>query len=309
MNGLSNGFLRASDEEAHTDLQFDGNIALAAGEGLELNGQTFVPDDTKGYLRFSLSHGFPVVTQFGLGIHPQVAWQSYQTLLHQNFNLEHQMKAYTPTKRGERNRARDRMVGTIVAVDFPRPQGQRHMIDENSASKAITGIASFAKLAEGVDKILGEHQSGRHRYTVSMEVSYPFQGSGFAIALDKNKGGGFKSPKINPDTPSDLLASGWEYVDFHDAPEELLACYSREKNRMVQRFRGKTTYLLMGGLDTPVHYAGVGWVRFGAEPTADIEQLAASGQGHPINPTPFVHLGAAFGKLAARLGGKEGETQ
>lgn len=309
MRDRNHGFALASSEFTSEFISGDdSSLSLAAADGIELNGKTFTPDDTKGYLKFSLSHGFPVVTQMGMGIHPHVSSISFESLLHQNFNLEHQVKAYHPTKDGERNRVRDRMVGSIVAVDFPRSRGSRHIIDADSPSKAITGVASFAKLAEGVDRVLGDHQSGKHKYTVSMEVRFAFAGSGFAVARPQaGRMGEYKDPKLNPDTPRDILQSGFEYVPFMEARPEILATFSKEKNKMVGKYQGRPTFLMMGGLDTPVHYSGVGWVRYGAEPTAGIQQLVASRE-FAINPEPFRMLAAAFCSLAAR-GSKEGATR
>jgi len=44
----------------------------------------------------------------------------------------------------------------------------------------------------------------------------------------------------------------------------------------VKDYKGRKSYLLMGGLDGSVHFSDVGLVRYGAEPKAAIQSMAAS---------------------------------
>jgi hypothetical protein len=261
-----------------TRLTEETALTLAQDDGVELAGQRFVPDDSKGFIKFKLSHGFPVYTAYGQGIHPNVIAMSHGSLLHQNFNVEHQMKSYQVVKPGDRNRSKDRMIGTIVAVDYPN-----HTKTVGGDPKPITAVASFAKAADGVDKIIGEHQSGRHNWSVSMEVSFAFSLSGFAIEMSSNGKQRFDS------SPQDMVNAGWDYVPWSDASPKLLETFSKEKNRMVGMFQNRKTLLMLGGLDSPVHYAGVGLVRYGAEKEAGIEMMAASAKG-TFHSGPFAAL-------------------
>lgn len=244
--------------------------------------ETFVPDDTKGYFQFQMAHGFPMGrTAYGTALHPGVTGNSWQSLKHQNLNYEHNIRAY---HQGEKNNnIEDRILGTVVAVNYPPtptggwkvPPAQSlgaNAISLNSATPAITGVAQFAKLATAMGKVVGEHQTGRHKYTVSMEVRYNLNKSGFAVAM---KPGG----KAHSGTPDDLARAGFEYWPFTEASEELMGTFSQSKNRITKDFRGRQASMLMGGLPDggTVHFCGVGLVKFGAEPPAAITQMAASG--------------------------------
>lgn len=256
-------------------------LSLCGEDGLRFGNETFVPDATKGYFQFQLSHAFPVHTVYQTGLHPSVIARSYRSLLHQNLNREHQIASYSDDKD-----VRDKMIGCIVAVDYPRePAGGWKVDYPPDQTPCITGVASISKQMSGVAQLLGDHLSGKHKYAVSMEVFYPLlpgddpehreSASGFAVALNG------KTPQFDF-TPSDMLRAGWEYVPAAKAPEELIATFSRKKNRVVAQYRGRRVCVLMGGLENAVHYAGVGVVRYGAEPPAKIMRLAASA-GNPLD--------------------------
>ena len=112
---------------------------------------------------------------------------------------------------------------------------------------------------------------------------YPFEEAGFAVELAKANGtakngyrpAGFQDP-VYDFTPQDLLMAGYEYVPYDKAPAELIATFSRKKNRVMAAWKGRRVTVLMGGLSSRVHYAGAGVVHFGAERTAKIQRLAAS---------------------------------
>jgi hypothetical protein len=244
--------------------------------------EIFVPDDTKGFFQFQMAHGFPMGrTAYGTALHPGTTAKSWPSLKYQNLNYEHNIRAY---HQGEKNNnVEDRILGTIVAASYPQtPTGGwkvppinslgTNMIALNSATPAITGVASFAKLATAMSKVVGDHQTGRHKYSVSMEVRYNLGESGFAVAM---KPGG----KARSGTPDDLAKAGFEYWPFNDAPEEVMATFSQGKNRIVKDYRGRQASMLMGGLpdNGSVHFCGMGLVKFGAEKPAAITQMAASG--------------------------------
>lgn len=240
-------------------------LQLCGADGIRFKDQTYVPDSTKGYFQFSLSHAFPVSLFYQTALHPNVVSLSYASLLHQNLNYEHQMARYHPTRD-----VRDRVIGGIAAVDFPRPPSGGWRVDPKNIP-AIDGVAFVYKQAAGMDRVLGEHVTGRNKYTVSMEVLWPLEQSGFAVAMDGRE-------SLNKDTPPDFAKAGYDYFPYEQAPKELIATYSPKKERVVAQWKGRRVHVLMGGINTPVHYAGVGVVRYGAEPTAKIQRLAASGE-------------------------------
>lgn len=243
-------------------------IALFSDDVIKFNGQEFVPDDTKGYFTFNISTAFPQgATYYGTALHSAVIDRSYRTLVDQPLNYEHQVRHYFK-KPGKETNVEDRFLGSIRAVDFARQPAGGWKLSLNSAP-CITGVSSYWKNATGMNKILGDHQTGRHKYSVSMEVEYRPMESGFAVA--------HKGKPTFDSTPSDFAEAGFDYVPYADAPEELRATFSEERNRIIGRYKNRDTFLLMGGLDKNVHYAGVGLVKYGAERTAEITRMAASG--------------------------------
>jgi hypothetical protein len=239
-------------------------LSLCEGEqSIEFHGQTFTPDSTKGYLRATMSHGFPVVTVYGQALHPSTIANSWRSLIHQSANYEHVVKAYSE------DNATDRFLGAVVAAHFPdAPAGGWKVGTDTESAPGIEFVSSFAKLARGMDKVIGQHQSGRHRYAVSMEVSYRYADCAFAVALNGKK------PKN--ETPDDMVAAGWELIPWEKSDDALLATYSIKKKRIVGDYKGRRVVQMMGGIGGQVHFAGFGLVHYGAEKEARILQLAAS---------------------------------
>lgn len=252
-------------------------LQLCGEDGLKFGEQTFVPDMTKGYFQFEFSHAFPVATVYQTGLMPGVIAKSFGSLLHQNINFEHQLASYH-----EDRDVRDRVIGSVVAVSFPKePYGGWQVNLDAGKSPGISGVGVVYKQTQGMAGVLGDHLTGRRKYTVSMEVLYPFmpgddnenpsRAAGFAVALNG------KDPKFDF-TPADLLKAGYEYIPAAKAPAELIATFSKKKNRVVAQWNSRKVYVLMGGLSDPVHYAGTGVVQFGAEAPAKIIRMAASGE-------------------------------
>ncbi len=233
------------------------------------NKTVFTPDDTRGYFQFALAHAFPKGgTAYGTALHPTVTGNSYDSLLHQNVNYEHRIKAYNKDSNVE-----DRILGSVVAVSYPKAPHQGWKIsNESEVVPAITGVASFAKLATAISKMIGEHKGGRHQWTVSMEVRYDYTKSGFLVALNSSK-------QIASGTPDDIAKAGYEWFPWSDATDELKSTFSVDKNRIIKAYKKRQPWMMMGGLDGAVAFCGVGVVRFGAEPTASITQMAASREG------------------------------
>lgn len=278
----------SADQLLSSPLHSHSAIALFSEDTIEFAGQKFTPDETKGYFRFAMSHAFPVSTYYGTALYAGVIEKSHGSLLHQNVNYEHQIRAYHKEP-GKETNVEDRVIGSIVAVDFPRTPAGAWKLDMNS-TPGITGVAVFYKQTTGMNRILGEHLAGRHQYTVSMEVQYPYAEAGFAI----NTRGG---KNLFSSTPDHVAQAGFDYASWKDAPDELRATFSLKKNRIVAKYKGRDTYLLMGGLEHPVHYAGMAVVKYGAERTAQITRMAASaGDLRPFLALPQL-LQEALGKI------------
>ena len=246
-------------------------LSLCGDDGIEFCGQKFVPDATKAFFTFAVSHAFPNATVRGEAIHPNVVAMSYQSMLHQNVNYEHQIAKYYEGKKD----VRDRVIGSVVAVDFPGGPHRKWLINKDSAvAPGITGVASVFKQTQGTAKMFGDHQVGRKKFTVSMEALWPLEDAGFAVELAPGAKQTFGG------TPEDFLSAGWEYVPYEGAPKELQNCWSTKSGSILKRFQGRRVLIMCGGLNTPVHYAGIGVVSYGAERAAKITRLIAS-NGEP----------------------------
>ena len=261
----------ATGRERLFDMDSGGVAASYCGDAaLEFGGQRFEPDVTKGYGQFRLGCAFPVVTFYGMATHPAVVARNWRSMQHHVVNLMHLMKIYDPNKR-----QRDRVIGSVVAVEFPRePMGGWKAQGEIAKAPGMDGVCVLHKQADGVDKLIGQHLGGRHKWTVSMEVDYRLSESGFLI----------RDTSVNAQTPADLLELGWSYVPLLEAEDGLLESYDFKKNRMASRredgsfygsWKKRDTLLLKGGLEGNVHFKGMGLVEYGAEPTADLVSLVA----------------------------------
>ena len=281
----------------------DLNLVLAGDEGIEFVStfgsaagmkQRFTPDSTKGFVKFEIANAFPNALVYGTALHPNVLAKSYGTMLHQPFNMEHQLAHYHK-KKGVANHVEDRILGSIHAVHFPEtPHGGWRIGADGGAAPKITAIASYAKQAKGMDEVLGNHSSGKHKYTVSMEAVYDFKDNGFAIAR------GNRSPlkEFANTTPDDMSQAGFDYVPIAAAPEGLAsfneqtktydsAVFNKAMGRMESNYKGRKVTMLMGGLDGLVHFAGVGLVKNGAESKAGISRMLASADGPTLLIEPF----------------------
>ena len=269
-------------------------VALCGEQAIEIGGQVLRADKSSAYVEFFLSHGFPVTTIDGTGIHPQVVANSYRTMLHKVFDLNHLMKGYDPE-----NNPRDRILGTIVGVEFPAyapgasafaeatadrtadrpstPEGGWKVQGERSAAPGIRAVAVMHKQAELVPQLIAQHAEGKP-WTVSMEQEYFVGNSGFLVAHEtheKWEEGEAWAVK----TPEDLRELGWVYVPATLAPLELLDCFDPEKSKITKPYLGRETIILFGGLDGTVRYYGVGMTPAGREKEAAIGQVLASQTG------------------------------
>jgi hypothetical protein len=252
--------------------------SLCGRDGVEFKGKKYTPDLTKGYFTFSVAHAFPVVTVAGEALYPSVIAKSYSSMVDQKIDWEHQIALY---HQGNKD-VRDRVIGSIKDVDFPGGPNSQWKVDPDVAkSPCISGVGAIFKETQGSASAFGGHVVGNKRLTVSMECSWALEDAGFAVSLNGGK------PSLTTDSPADLVAAGYEYVAYAKAPAALQACYSTKHKRIHRTYQGRKVAILMGGLDTPVHFMGLAICRFGAEPTAKINGLYADANSEMLKRLLF----------------------
>ena len=245
------------------------SVSFYAGQSpIEIAGRKKTPDRSKAYVEFRISKAFPAMTSFRTAILPAVIANSYLTLEDQVFNLGHMMRAYD-----KENTPRDRILGTIVGVEFPqRPMGGWKAQADPKLAPDIRAVAVIHKNAEGVDRIIGQHQSGRMTWTVSMENEFWLETSGFLI--NGNKG----VEAFEESTPEDLRQLGFVYTSYDAAPTELQDTFDADKAKVKKPFKRQDTVFLLGGINDFMHYKGTGLVPpgYAKEADAEVTQLLAS---------------------------------
>jgi hypothetical protein len=251
---------------------FDGSSRLQ---------RKYEPDDSKGYVLFSLAHAFPVLCERGC-LHAGTVGNSWGSMVHQGLNYDHRVKAYY----GTGTNIEDRYIGSILAADFPStPPGGWRLTDYNS-SPGMTCVANVFKSATGLGKIIGEYQTGRHEWTVSMEVSHQIEEAGVVIYGNEED---FKALSdgenslLEEGTPGDFKAAGYGYVALNDVADDFRAFWNPELMRFDKKWKGRSLHLMYGGLNGRVHFKGTGVVKYGAEPTAKLEQVLASASGGNVD--------------------------
>lgn len=244
---------------------------------IEINGQRLVPDKTKAYVEFRLAHAFPVVTAYQSAFHAGTVANSHPSMRHQVFNFRHQMQQYF---KGSENEVReDRILGSVVDVEFPPAPMGGWRLTALDQTPSIRGVAVLHKRAKGADRIIGQHQSGRLEWAVSLEVEYQLADSGIAlVSTDKAKplSANFQE-LLSQHTPKDFEKSGFAYVSFIEAPDDLLDCYDPKMagGMFTKLWHGRQPVTMIGGLNGQCHFYGVAMVEFGAEPTAQVSTILA----------------------------------
>lgn len=266
-----------------------GSVALNSA-AIELNNETFAPDDTKAYARFTLARGFPVITAYGTCVHPGTVANCFQSMKHQLVDYDHQLKMYGSEQKPVRD---DNIIGTVVAVDFPRaPHGGWKLGLDKQQSPAIDGVMVIHKKAAKVQQVLGEHLTGKHKWTVSMEMEFSLLNSGFVVS-DRDKATKTQQALMEEQTPKELSDLGLGYVAIESAPDDLLKCFDLGKRRIVNTWNKLPVALMQGGLNGEVHFGGVGIVRHGAEREAEIQELLATDPDRLLELSP-AELGLNF---------------
>jgi hypothetical protein len=269
-------------------------VQFCAVNAIEIAGQVFTPDAATAYVEFFLSHSFPVSLDNPKGpyfttIHPQTVANSFLSLRGKMVNLAHLVRSYNPQQN-----PRDRILGTVMAVEFPEsPQGGWRVQGDPAQAPGIRAVAALHKNAEGVMEVLDTWAEGKTPYgqdtiwTVSMENESRVDQGGFLV---KTQGPG-ELETFWEKTPADFKALGWCYVPHPDAPQELLACLPSDGVlRIARKHLGRETLFLNGGLDGNIFYFGVALTPEGRETAARVAQILASN-------TELVDVSAPFDAL------------
>jgi hypothetical protein len=254
----------------------------APGQAIEIAGMKKTPNQTRGYLEFFLAHAFPVVTAYRTGLHAGTVANSWESMWDQNFNYGHRIARYHKGTEDEGRIRDDAIIGCVVGVEYPKTPDGGWKLGPIEEAPGMRCVAALFKQAQRVDRILGEHMSGKHKWTVSMEVDYWLENSGVALLArgDSVTGQRASLPKseaelVDANTPDDFKAKGVGYLPLLQAPDDLIKCFSAKEGMWTKPWCEHDLVTLLGGLNGQVHFKGAGSVQYGAEPTATIGQVLA----------------------------------
>src|SRR5262249_12509379 len=152
-----------------------------AEQAIEIAGMKKTPNQTRGYLEFFLAHAFPVVTAYRTGLHAGTVANSWESMWDQNFNYGHRIARYHKGTEDEGRIREDAIIGCVVGVEYPKAPDGGWKLGSIEEAPGMRCVAALFKQAQRVDRILGEHMSGKHKWTVSMEVDYWLENSGAAL--------------------------------------------------------------------------------------------------------------------------------
>lgn len=210
------------------------------------------PDNNKAYVGFRICKSLPYISGPEMhgryfGMHPEVLRQSYTSLLHQQMNLRHLLKAYGANE--------DRIVGTVVGVSFPERRGGGKWEIPGSEAEApmIEAVAVLHKKAAGVAKLLGDHQTNRQPQSVSIEAVSK-------TVLIFNPGDGSFL------TLADAVEAYGDKVVYRDEEKGWQAGKAEGGHQLA---------FIQGGLDGTVDFEGVGYTPNPAEKAAHITEVRA----------------------------------
>lgn len=243
-------------------LTFEPQNVRFLGEGSPFAG-LFKADTSKAYIEFEICHCAPVVAgPNGAGnfvtYHPGPLSRSHNKLLHQQTNLGHLIKAYDPEKI-----TRDRIVGAVVATYYPpEPEGGWTLPKEKSAAIPIKVCAVVFKQAEGALTMMEEHNKGKRKWSVSIEValSDPLNNMGLYIPSENR------------------------IVTMAEADDDLLTAVERDEEsgqwliRKVKSgpLKGEQLAFAYGAVDGEMIFQGVGYTPNPAEKEAKLTHLRMS---------------------------------
>ncbi len=225
---------------------------LAHGEEHPLFG-VLEPNETRAYISYKICRALPKVIgpeSHGkyLGFHPQVLHRCHKGLLHQQNNLNHKLMKYGSYK--------DAIMGCVVGTAVNASASTMGIPESIDEAPWIDVLAVVFKNASGVEKMLGEHLTGKP-WSVSIESRARYSDSGIYVPSDR------------------------EIVSFADVKGALKnhVKFSAETGLTLGVYKGKQLAMAMGGQDGHAFYDGVGYTRNPAEDTAEITQVRATSEG------------------------------
>lgn len=250
----------------------------------------FTPDAWRAYMQFNLCRAFPNVigpaaSGNTMGFAPRVLERSHASLVHQQINLDHRLKAYD----GMGSKVpRDRIVGCCVATNFPKApatggfnqewNGIPGTVDE---APEITAMAVLFKIAEGVNHFLGDQLSSKRPRSVSVEFNCGLENMGIYVPSTR------------------------EIFSLMEAPEELLGAITENKDfgglSLGDAPNGERLAWAYGGTDGEVEFRGTGIVQHPADRTARIQSVVAHSKAGDLCSLPAEHLGELLVGKRAKL--------
>jgi hypothetical protein len=225
---------------------------IAAGAADPVFGEAR-PDRFTAYSRVTFARSLPhvagpeMISGSVFGIHPAVVARSAHGIVHKQMNMGHKV-TYLGAKE-------DRICGCVLAASYPEePEGGWEIPASAGEAPVITAFAALFKQAKGVDKMLGDHLSGKVRMAVSMEFSFFWEEAGIYVP-DENK------VYHRSEIPRALQG-----MVFEDEKGRLLIRKSARNPKLV---------LAIGGKDGRLVFSGVGYTANPADVTATVDAIAA----------------------------------
>jgi hypothetical protein len=236
----------------------------------------YAPDRWKGYMEFDICHSLPavlgpVMEGFYCAYTPSSLAMSHASLLHQQVNLGHLLKTYG--KEEGREVSKDRIVGCVVATFFPdEPEGgwQVDMSSSPNAAPCIRACAVIFKLADGVNRVVGDHQTSREKQSVSIEAITTYDNLGVLL------------PSRGVDSIQPLLSM---------TDPDLIEAFQPDPFKL-NKINGEQP-VFMYGIGRPVDLRGVGITPRPAEAEAKIVSFNAAKNKRKIEGGTLIAMAAS----------------
>lgn len=151
----------------------------------------YKPDAAKAYIECAVCHSLPAGRFTGaggaangneLGLWASVIAASHGSLLHQQLNIRHQLKTYADDPKNKHDRIIGCVVATqVVASKSGRMRGPSNVTESMGSSWTdgadchIAALMVVHKLADGVNRLLGDHITSREEQSVSIEMECKMQ--------------------------------------------------------------------------------------------------------------------------------------
>lgn len=235
----------------------EADAAFAAGSPFANAG--LKADRWKAYMEFDICHSLPLITGpvmegYYTAYTPQTLAMSHASLLHQQVNLNHLLKAYDAEGDKASGAAKDRIVGCVVATFFPdQPMGGwKAGADSTGPAPSIRACAAIFKLADGVNRMMGDHQTSRKKQSVSIECVTSYDNIGIFL------------PSRGVD----------QIVPILDVTEEAMTEALSLDPLKIGKINGEQPVFIFG-IGKPVEFRGVGITPRPAEAAAKILSFQA----------------------------------